>query len=375
MRRPVRAGSHDDDALRGVTKMQISCSPASVCAATVTYGRRWHLLGPLLDALVASGVGRVVVVDNGSQEDVSAAVSDRFGDQVEVARLPRNTGSAGGFATAIGAASETDSEFIWLLDDDNLPAPDALERLCDAYRYLGGIPENALLAFRPLWPQQRRVLWKGPRLATSANRFLGSAVADLPSAFRRRLLGRREWSESALPPYPLAALEYAPYGGLFMHRSWVGRIGIPDPRWFLYQDDSEYTRRIVECGGRIYLCATARVEDSETSWSEAAGRIPPLFSPLLPDWRVYYAARNLVALERRFITNRILYGMNAATVLIGSVLLALLVRSNPRHVARRLRLILRAVAAGRRGDFTVPEDILSGQEGVAVPGPVRDLSG
>ena len=46
--------------------------PQDVTVATVTYGKRWHLLRQVLAQVQAQGALRAVVVDNASAEDIPA---------------------------------------------------------------------------------------------------------------------------------------------------------------------------------------------------------------------------------------------------------------------------------------------------------------
>ncbi|MEM8558155.1 MAG: glycosyltransferase [Bacteroidota bacterium] len=106
----------------------------SVCALVVTYNRR-ALLADTLVALAAQtrAPDHVLVVDNASMDGTAALLADRF-PETEHLRLDRNTGSAGGFHAGLAhthAAMHHGEpfDFVWVMDDDVVPAPDCLARL------------------------------------------------------------------------------------------------------------------------------------------------------------------------------------------------------------------------------------------------------
>ena len=61
----------------------------------------------------------------------------------------------------------------------------------------------------------------------------------------------------------------------------------------------------------IYLCATSRVQDIETSWHNNPRKGHPLFSPFAPRERVYYSVRNYSCFELSQLTpSRFIYFIN-----------------------------------------------------------------
>jgi|GEM_PF-672022 len=70
---------------------------------------------------------QIIVVDDGSTDE-TPAILDRYGDRITVVRQ-ENAGKSVALNRAIPSVAE---EFIWVFDDDDLPVPDALERLYGA---------------------------------------------------------------------------------------------------------------------------------------------------------------------------------------------------------------------------------------------------
>ena len=138
----------------------LAASPAvpahdEVSAVIVTYGDRSELCRQAVRGALDCGVGRVVIVDNGSTEsahDALAAIAVARGNEVELDLVGRNLGSAGGFGRGIEMAlRRVECTEVWLLDDDTVPDPTALDELLVWRTSLvqSTRPEVALVSYRP----------------------------------------------------------------------------------------------------------------------------------------------------------------------------------------------------------------------------------
>ena len=96
--------------------------PTRVVAVVVTWNRR-DLLVEALAALRAQThpVAALVVVDNASTDGTDELLAKESG--LDVVRLEKNTGGAGGFAVGLEQAMGHDPDLVWLLDDDTVPTP------------------------------------------------------------------------------------------------------------------------------------------------------------------------------------------------------------------------------------------------------------
>jgi rhamnopyranosyl-N-acetylglucosaminyl-diphospho-decaprenol beta-1,3/1,4-galactofuranosyltransferase len=104
-----------------------------VTAVVVTYNRK-ELLAECLDGLFRQTrpVDRILLIDNASTDGTQEFLRQRGyldASAVEYVRLPANTGGAGGFREGMRRAYASDAEWIWLMDDDVEPVPDALETM------------------------------------------------------------------------------------------------------------------------------------------------------------------------------------------------------------------------------------------------------
>lgn len=334
-------------------------SGQGVCLVTVTYGEREAYLTQLLQYCARTPwITTVVVVDNGSAIDCEHATR-AAGVSPCIVRLNKNEGSAGGYRAGIATALALGAPFIWLMDDDNIPGPDALEillaRLTEVVERHGA-ERSAVMGFRP---SHMGEITEGKRHGGRFKRpssFLAFHVAQLPAKLIRRL-GRTQTSRRHSEE-PIS-LPSAPYGGLLAGAETFRSIGLPFKDLVLYADDDEYTSRITRYGGRIELVPSAEINDLEPSWEtdRSAGNA---FETLLTggsDMRAYYTTRNQAWVEARLLQkDRLLYLLNKTVYLI--VLFGMAAKLNAFRRFGVLRQAIRDGAAGRLGEnplFPVPQ--------------------
>ena len=324
----------------------------SVCVVTVTYGDRWHLLSQVLRTVARMpAVTKIIVVDNGATYDLQERLMAACGERAQVTGSGRNDGSARGFALGLQAAYEAPgAEYIWILDDDNQPAPDALEELCRCYTELATSRNPDVLALSALRTDRQYLM----RIAAGAdpqkvfareNSFLDFHIVDAPRRVFRKLFGRVEARVD--PPNRFVRIPYGIYGGLFFHQSLLDRVGYPDEKFYLYGDDSDFTARISEGGGELFLAARSRVDDLETSWHVGHRRKITVFRNLMegPDDRVFFTARNSVYFTKKWrLTNRLVWRINR-TVYCGLIRVYMILHGR----YERCRLIEQAVRDGYSG--------------------------
>lgn len=267
----------------------------NVVQVTVTYGNRKYLLQQVVDAAQSTAVSKVVIIDNGATWPLRSKLNDIYRDFVDVVEMGHNTGSAPGYAAGIQRALDLGAEFIFLLDDDNRPEPGALPTLLQTHAELArNVPRDrlAVLAFRPSHQGDVADGVPARRVNPRPSSFLGFHVLDIPYKLWRRTPWGRPRLRHGLPAR--VDMTMAPYGGLLLHRDAVQTIGLPDPGFVLYGDDTEWTYRLHRCGGRIVLVTAARVDDLESSWSlkSSFGTSFNAFLSGTGDLRAYYGLRN-----------------------------------------------------------------------------------
>ena len=187
-----------------------------VVAATVTYGDRGLLCERVIQAALASGVDQVVVVDNGATSSSRKILQKvaKLDSRVILTERGPNRGSADGFARAISDASSI-GDFVWLLDDDNVPAPSALQELQSAFqRDLGH--DLVLFSFRETDPHHARVA-RGQSAYPPPGSFLNF---DVWTVLVRRFTRERP---SKFGSNGLVEVPYGPYGGMYARSSTLRR--------------------------------------------------------------------------------------------------------------------------------------------------------
>jgi GT2 family glycosyltransferase len=206
----------------------------TVAAVVLTYNSH-TALQRCVDALARQTrvPDRLLVVDNASAEPVGD-LSDRF-PGAEVHRTAENLGPAGGYAVALRLFHESAPEgsWAWVLDDDCVPDPSALEHL----------------------------------LATGSSESASTLVFGMvtDSDGHDPIVGVGWW-------------------GVLIPRSAVSRVGVPMAELFWWAEDTEYLQwRLPRAGfePRVARGAVIRVDRLRASRAK-------------PAWKYYYEARNSV---------------------------------------------------------------------------------
>ena len=192
--------------------------PASATIAIVTYNRS-HLLRGLIESIITMDPkpGHVVIIDNASSDDTTDVVEsyrERLGAELIYRRLETNTGGSGGFSEGMRTAYEIGSTWIWLMDDDVEVLPDGLARMG------AWTPKFKSIQGRRYDYDGSEFYWQY-RLSIP----LGIPIPFAPAGF----------DESRYRVMNSGCFE-----GMFIHRDIVAKIGLPDPRFFIYWDDSVY---------------------------------------------------------------------------------------------------------------------------------------
>jgi GT2 family glycosyltransferase len=305
----------------------------NVCAVIVTYGNRFVFLNEVVSTLCRfKEIKRIVVVDNNSAEESRKGLEKlrkSLAGRMSVKYLERNTGSANGYATGLEiACASSNCDFIWLLDDDNRPADNAITILKIFWKGIKRRDKEksvCLVSYRENLSRYGEAVRRGkPDLDLGIpNVFRTFHVKEAPLLLVRKLL--REKERAGDSPVREGLIAVAPYGGMFFHKALIDEIGYPDRRMCLYYDDHEFSYRITKNGGEIYLLLDSVIEDIDRSWHLVSRR--PAFFRLAYDGnipRLYYSVRNRVYFEmRELVTNRFVYTLNMLVYSSVVILLAL----------------------------------------------------
>ncbi|GLW65299.1 glycosyl transferase [Actinomadura rubrobrunea] len=271
-----------------------------VVAVVVTHNRR----DLLIEALTAIGAqtrrpDAVLVVDNASTDGTADLVRTRF-PTADLLALTGNTGGAGGFAAGFARALDLEADLVWAMDDDTVPEPTALQELLAARQRVPGPP--TLVASRVVWTDGREHPMNTPRAKANAGR-------------REREAAR---SAGCVP------IRSASFVSILVDAEVVRERGLPIADYFLWNDDFEFTTRLLRGRSGVLCPGSVVVHKTKTFGGTDAD----------PGERFFYEVRNKIWLFTRSSglspTERLLYGASTVRRWILTFL-----RSTDRAVLRR----------------------------------------
>lgn len=186
----------------------------------VTYNRL-PLLKEVISALRVQTYTQfqIIVVNNGSTDDTASWLSD----QKDVYTITQeNLGGAGGFFTGMKYVAEHDFTHCWIMDDDVICEPNALEELVKAYLVKDGLG----------FVCSKVVGIEGNPMNTPAvdNRTSDSGYACYYDQVEHGMI----------------KVKNATFVSVFLSTEVICQIGLPYKDYFIWGDDSEYTSRISE---------------------------------------------------------------------------------------------------------------------------------
>lgn len=239
--------------------------PESVCAVVVTHNR-YEMLTRCLAALEAQTrqVDAILVVDNASTDGTPERLAADH-PSAELHRLGENVGGSGGFEAGVAEGVRRGHRWLWLMDDDVLPADDALEQLLTTRDRLAAVADPVVLA--------SRVEWKDEQLHPT----------NLPGIdFRRYYETLESAAERALP------LRWSSFVSVMIRTDAIARHGLPLGRYFIWFDDVEYTARILRDEPGFFVPRSVVRHHSQSRYTTPSG---------MGD-RFYYSLRNRIFVLR-----------------------------------------------------------------------------
>ena len=255
----------------------------SVFCAVVTHNRR-DLLVRCLEAIAAQTrpVDRLLVVDNASSDGTYERLAD-LDMPLDYLRIERNGGGAEGFHYAVRAGLDSGADWIWLMDDDCRPEPDALERLLASEQ--ASDPEAAVLA--PLVTMPGGAVLPLNRGHLRKRWFLTPLVGLKPADYER----------------DATEVEHVSLVGPLVRRSAAAATDPPRRELFIWWDDLEWVSRLRE-HGRVWLVPASRIEHDDPSPMPSTS-FPARVRDYLrggdfaSGWKRAYGLRNMIFCGRR----------------------------------------------------------------------------
>ncbi len=213
----------------------------------------------------------VVLVDNGSSDGSADRAADRHPDVVLV-RQADNGGFAQASNVGIAVCLARGCEYVLLLNNDTVAAPDFLSRLMEYAAPDRLVAPKIYYADAPLVVNNHFGafdLWRG------VHRDWYWGRPDTPASLRAQRGGMANGCALLIP------------------RGIIGRAGLLDETFFMYTEDVDFILRAVEAGAEVWLAPASIIHHRESASSGGGG------SSLV----VYYTTRNRLFLMARHQKN------------------------------------------------------------------------
>ncbi len=244
---------------------------SSVASVTTAYNAA-DVLARHLDALLRQKrqLQEIIVVDNASADETRSLLAANY-PHVTVLSMAENLGAGGALAAGLAyAALEKRHDWIWMFDQDSVPAPGALELMLQETQRLGDeASEVGILA----------ALAVDQNMETSSSPWLWRNGFVKPPA--------------ELLAHPVCFSDLVITSGSMVRREVVATIGLPRSDFFIDFVDYEYCLRARSHGYKIAVVTRAKLfhEIGKAHKVRFLGRCW-LWSEHRP-FREYYKSRNL----------------------------------------------------------------------------------
>lgn len=220
---------------------------------------------------------KIIIADNGSQDDSMQIIRERFGEdsRIETIFLEDNYGFSYANNVGIRRANEWGADHVVLLNNDT----EACEDLLTALLACADRHPNSVIAPKIYYSDKRDVLWSA-----------GGEVSPLVCKARHIGLDQKDTGQFDKE----RRIGFATGCCLLLPRAVIDKAGLLDERFFLYYEDTEYCLRLREMGIDIWYCPQARLYHKVGASSKGAD------SPLC----AYYIARNWLLCNRLHLRGR-----------------------------------------------------------------------
>lgn len=247
-----------------------------IAAIVVTFNRK-ELLAKALGCIdrQTDPVDHLFIVNNASS-DQTPELLESLGytqrDNATVIHLPDNIGGAGGFSTGMRAAIRAGYDYLWLMDDDTMPTPEALLEL---KRTLGLAEDERRIGF-----VCSDVRWKD-----------GSAhLMNLPEVSTYDIRGTPFNDKKGM-----ISISSCSFVSVLISSAATIKVGLPYKEFFIWGDDQEFTRRMVSAGFLGYFSSMSQVlHDTVENY-----RVDPCSEQAGADWKYVFGTRNSLFVARR----------------------------------------------------------------------------
>ena len=182
-----------------------------------------------------------VVVDNGSSDNSVIEIRQAY-PEVMLIEANRNLGFVGGNNVGLELAKVNKADYTLLLNNDTEVSPDFLDRLVtviEADPTIGIVGPTIYYFDRP------NVVWSA-----------GGAIDWQHGSTRMLGLNEKEQGQFGEQPRPV---DFVTGCALLIRMSLLDQIGVLDPRFFAYYEETEWCVRVARAGYQVLHVPTAKV--------------------------------------------------------------------------------------------------------------------
>lgn len=228
-----------------------------VAALVVTYNRKEKLLKNINSLLKQTyKLDKIYIIDNNSTDNTYEYIKKTLdkNKQIIYIKLEENTGGSGGFSYGLSKILEDSKcEFVWGMDDDAYPNPDALENIMKVRE------DNCCYYSNSNYDKE---------------------------GFDNNIKLVTNWM----------------FVGFFVPLTIVKKVGVSKSNYFIYHDDSEYAYRIIKAGYKIYKVQNSVIfHDNEIANDNELHKKflkKDITIPKISNWKMYYFVRNNILMYK-----------------------------------------------------------------------------
>ncbi len=272
-------------------------------------------------------VDKIFIVDNHSTNGTIYFLEKNYSNnsKIEIIKLKENLGSAGAFYTGIKKALQEKFDWIWLMDDDALAQPDALEKLSNWFSF-----------------KKNNVLGLASAIINHSMPMLNRGILDLDNFWP---LPFKPIKPELYKNNKYIEINFAASIGLLLSSDLIKSAGIINKKLFVYGDDVEWCIRLSRYG-RIFLIPDSIVIHNNLGSNLNFRKL--LFKkyqivPIENFHRYYYAYRNLIYIGRLYSTNRFKFFVGLIIQLIKMFIGIFLFDNNK---IKRIKILFTAIRDG-----------------------------
>lgn len=248
--------------------MKINC-------VVVTYNRL-ELLKENIEALKKQTylLNKIFIIDNHSTDGTSEFLQQFEDDeQMIVITLPKNIGGAGGFSRGMKEAVLDGCDWVWVMDDDTIPTPTALEELVKGTTVTDNV---GYVCSKAIWTDG--MVHK----------------MNIPSFYN----GHWDKKNPPLNNYTDIAdvllVQTASFVSLLVNSSAIKEVGLPISEFFIWGDDVYFTSLVFNKGYTcLYADKSIVIHKTDTNYVSDLTTAPSNAA-----WKFYYGTRNDAYLRR-----------------------------------------------------------------------------